>query len=167
MSNLLGLRARTRSHIYILHRPRIVSYGTLSTPDMIYKSAALARGDSLRDCSEKCLLGQEFQHIPSKICQCAQFQKWMETKWVWEMSTGVDGCRQRNYNAPFVFWWANCVFGGPTLCMGSLLCVWGAYCVFGEPSAGLLGISPLLCDLLGWWCTFRCKVNLIVQSFIQ
>ena len=39
-------------------------------------------------------------------------------------------------------------FGEPTVCLGSVLCVWGAYCVFGEPSAGLLGISPLLCDLL-------------------
>ena len=77
MSNLLGLRARTRSHIYILHRPRIVSYRTLSTPDMIYKSAALGRRDSLRDCSEKCLLGQEFKHILSKR---TQFEKWMETE---------------------------------------------------------------------------------------
>ena len=45
------------------------------------------------------------------------------------------------------------MFGESTVCLGSLQrvweCVWGAHCVFGEPSEGLLGISPLLCDLLG------------------
>ena len=127
MSNLLGLRARMWSHIYFAPTQNCELWDIID-PDMIYKSAAHARRDSLRDCSEKCLLGQEFQHILSKS---AQFEKWMETER--EMSTGVDGCRQRNDYA----------------CLGSPLCVWGAYCVFGEPSAGLLGISPLLCDLLG------------------
>ena len=142
MSNLLGLRARMWSHIYFAPTQNCELWDIID-PDMIYKSAAHARRDSLRDCSEKCLLGQEFQHILSKS---AQFEKWMETER--EMSTGVDGCRRRNDYAPLVFWGASAEFGEPSACLGSPLCVWGAYCVFGEPSAGLLGISPLLCDLL-------------------
>ena len=147
MSNLLGLRAGTRSHIYILHRPRIVSYGTLSTPDLIYKSAALQEEIHLE------IVPKNASQARSSNTSLRKFANVLSFKSGWKLN---EKCLQEWMDADremithrWSFGEPSAEFGEPCACLGGLLCVWGAYCVFGEPSASPLGISPLLCDLLG------------------
>ena len=124
-----------RGRTYILHRPRIVSYGTLSTPDLIYKSAALQEEIHLE------IVPKNASQARSSNTSLRKFANVLSFKSGWKLNE-FEKCQQEWMDAARETITHRLSFGEPTVCLGGLLCVWGAYYVFGEPTV-FLG-SPVL-----------------------